>query len=148
MTKNRKTPLVKAVSWYSLLIPLMSSALLSYKYGTWTDWILIVVPFVVSYPLLCLGVTCVKFCDECMIIIRPFLLLHMKKSYYYSQIDFIKETSKVRSGANFAPGDLYIYIKNKQQPIAVPMPLSSKKQEQLKKLIESNGIRAEWGIYG
>lgn len=148
MAPNRLTPAIKAVSWYSLLIPLISSLLLLYIEGTWTDWIMIIVPIVVCYPLLCYGVTCVKLYDDCMTVIRPFFIFQMKKSYLYNQIDYIKETTEGHHGPNLVPGDLYVYIKGKKQPIAIPMPLSKQKQKKFKKLIESKDIKTEWGIYG
>ena len=54
-------------------------------------------------------------------------------------VTFVKTASSVT---------LLVYIHGKRQPVGIPMPSSSKKQESLKILIESKGVRAEWGIYG
>ncbi len=47
----------------------------------------------------------------------------------------------------YTPYDVYVYVKNKKQPIGIPMPSSSIDKEKLKQLIESKRIEAEWGIY-
>ena len=65
----------------------------------------------------------------------------------YKQIDHIEDVFHGRTTAVMSPYDLLVYIQDKRKPVGIPMPSSTKKQEILKKLIESKGVCAEWGIY-
>lgn len=146
MSYKRKS-ISKTASWYFLILPFVSSILLLYSGVDWTNWIVIISQFVIFYPLLCFGVQIVWFYEDNMTIIRPFNLFRIKKKITYNQIDHIKEVNLGRTTLVLSPYDLLVYVKDKKQPVGIPMPSPRQNREQFKKLIESNGIQAEWGIY-
>lgn len=139
---NRRSPLVKTISWFPLIIPVACVSAVLYE---GFDWKALLIAFVLIYPLWCSGVQFVKFCEDCIIIFRPFIL--SKKIILYEQIEYVKDVTYGRTTAVLTPYDLYIYIKGKKQPVGVPMPSSSQNKEKLKKMIVSKGIKANWGIY-
>lgn len=145
---NKRKPLLRTASWYVLSFPIISSTLLLYSGGDWKWWIVIVSQFILFYPLICFVFQFVFFYEDCMVIIRPLNPFRMKRIITYNQIDHIKDVFQGRTTAVMSPYDLLVYIHGKRQPVGIPMPSSSKKQESLKILIDSKGVRAEWGIYG
>jgi len=145
---NKRKPLLRIASWYVLFLPIISSTLLLYSGVDWKWWVVIVSQFILFYPLICFVFQFVFFYEDCMVIIRPLNPFRMKRIITYNQIDHIKDVFQGRTTAVMSPYDLLVYIHGKKQPVGIPMPSSSKKQESLKTLIESKGVRAEWGIYG
>ena len=144
---NKREPLLRIASWYILTFPVISSTLLLYCGSDWKWWAVIVSQFILFFPLACFVFQFVCFYEDCMVVIRPLNLFHMKRVILYNQIDHIEDVFHGRTTAVMSPYDLLVYIQNKRKPIGIPMPSSSKKQEILKKLIESKGVCAEWGIY-
>ena len=71
MNRDNKI-ILKSSSWYGLFIPFVTSMLLSYSEGDWTNWFWFICPFVVIYPFLCFVVQFVRFYEDYMVIIRPF----------------------------------------------------------------------------
>ena len=136
----------KSSSWYLLFLPLVTSMLLLYSDGNWTNWFLIISPFVASYPFLCFGVQFVRFYEDSMVIIHPFNLLHIKTVITYNKIERISDA--LQRSTFLSCYDLHVYVKDKKRPIGIPMPSPRQKREQFMKLIETKGIRVEWGIYG
>lgn len=144
---NNRKPLLRIVSWYVLTFPAISSTLLLYCGSDWTWWAVIVSQFILFFPLICFVFQFVCFYEDCMVVIRPLNLFHMKRVILYKQIDHIEDVFHGRTTAVMSPYDLLVYIQDKRKPVGIPMPSSTKKQEILKKLIESKGVCAEWGIY-
>ena len=136
----------KSSSWYLLFLPLVTSMLLLYSDGNWTNWFLIISPFVDSYTFLCFGVQFVRFYEDSMVIIHPFNLLHIKTVITYNKIERISDA--LQRSTFLSCYDLHVYVKDKKRPIGIPMPSPRQKREQFMKLIETKGIRVEWGIYG
>jgi hypothetical protein len=146
---NRDNKIIsKSSSWYWLFLPFVTSTLLSYSEGVWTNWFWIICPFVAFYPFLCFGVQFVRFYEDSMVIIRPFNLLHIKTVITYNKIERISDVIQGRSTVILSPYDLHVYVKDKKRPIGIPMPSPRQNREQFMKLIETKGICAEWGIYG
>jgi len=136
----------KSSSWHMLFLPFITSMLLSYSEGDWTNWFWIICPFVAFYPFLCFGVQFVRFYEDYMVIIRPFNLLHVKTVITYNKIERISDA--LQRSTFLSCYDLHVYVKDKKRPIGIPMPSPRQKREQFMKQIETKGIRVEWGIYG
>lgn len=81
-----------------------------------------------------------------MVVFQPFIF--RKRIISYEQIEHIEEVTVGKFFPNASPFDLYVYVKDKKQPIGIPMPSSKLNERKFKKLIESKGIRANWGIFG
>lgn len=146
---NRDNKIIsKSSSWYGLFIPFVTSMLLSYSEGDWTNWFGIICSFVAFYPFLCFSVQFVRFYEDYMVIIRPFNLLHVKTVITYNKIERISDVIQGRSTVILSPYDLHVYVKDKKRPIGILMPSPRQNREQLMNLIETKGICAEWGIYG
>ena len=139
---DRRKPLVKTISWYSLICPVACVCAMLYD---GFDWKTFLITFALTYPLWCFGVQSVKFFEDCIIVFRPFIFC--KKIILYEQVDHIKEVTYGRTTAVLVPYDVYIYIKGKKQPTGISMPSSSQEQERLRQLIASKDIQAEWGIF-
>ncbi len=144
---NKRKPLLRTASWYVLTFPAISSTLLLYSGNDWRWWAVIVSQLILFLPLICFAFQFVCFYEDYMVVIRPLNLFHLKRVIPYSQIDHIKDVLHGRTTAVMSPYDLLVYTQDKRKPVGIPMPSSSKKQEILKKLIESKGVCAEWGIY-
>ena len=145
MLKNKI--ISKSSSWCWLFLSFVTSMLLMYSEGDWTNWFWIICPFVAFYPFLCFGIQFVRFYEDYMAIIRPFNLLHVKTVITYNKIERISDVIQGRSTVILSPYDLHVYVKDKKRPIGIPMPSPRQKREQFMKLIETKGIRVEWGIY-
>jgi hypothetical protein len=144
---NRDNKIIsKSSSWYMLSLPFVTSMLLSYSEGDWTNWFWIISPFVAFYPFLCFGVQFVWFYEDSMVIIHPFNLLHIKTVITYYKIERISDA--LHRSTFLSCYDLHVYVKDKKRPIGIPMPSPRQNREQFMKLIETKGICAEWGIYG
>lgn len=144
---NRDNKIIsKSSSWYMLSIPFVTSMLLSYSEGDWTNWFWIISPFVVFYPFLCFGVQFVRFYEDYMVITHPFNILHIKTVITYNKIERISDA--LQRSTFLSCYDLHVYVKDKKRPIGIPMPSPRQNREQFMKLIETKGICAEWGIYG
>ena len=141
-SSDNRLPIVKAVSVWTLIFPIF---LIAYCLYDGFDWIAFIISSLICYPLWCFGVQSVKFYEDCIIVFRPFIF--SKKTITYDQIDHIKDVLHGRTTPVFVPYDVYIYINGKKQPTGIPMPWSSQNKEILKNLIETKGIKAEWGIY-
>ena len=139
---NKCAPLIKTISWYPLIIPMMGVCVMIYNGFDWKAFLIV---FILTYPLWCSGVQSVKFFKDCIIVFRPFIFC--KKIISYDQIDHIKEVTYGRTTPVLVPYDVYVYIKGEKQPTGIPMPSSSQKQKKLKQLIASKDIQAEWGIF-
>ncbi len=139
---NKGRPLVKTISWYSLIAPAVCICAVLHN---GFDWIAFSITFALTYPLWCFGVQSVNFFEDRIVIFRPFIF--SRKILPYKQIDHIKEVTYGRTTAVLIPYDVYLYIKEEKRPMGIPMPSSSKKQEKLRQLIASKGIKAEWGIF-
>ena len=144
---NRDNKIIsKSSSWYMLSIPFVTSMLLSYSEGDWTNWFWIISPFVVFYPFLCFGVQFVRFYEDYMVITHPFNILHIKTVITYNKIERISDA--LQRSTFLSCYDLHVYVMYKKRPIGIPMPSPRQNREQFMKLIETKGICAEWGIYG
>lgn len=144
MNPSKKDTILTVVSLYPLIIPILVLLFTLVEEG---DWIVFLIAFVISYPLWCFGVCCVRFYDDCFVVFRPLCFFKLTTTIFYDKMEFIKEVTYGKYFATFSPWDLYVYVKGEKRPIGIPMPSSLKKQEELKKLIKSKGIQVEWGIY-
>ena len=121
---NKRVSIVKTVSWVPLITPV---ACFCVSFYNGFDWVAFTFAFVLTYPLWCFGVQSVRFCDDCVIVFRPFMF--SKKIILYEQIDNMKEVTYGRTTAVLVPFDVYMYVKGKKQPMGIPMPSFSHKQE-------------------
>ena len=136
---NKEKPLFTTTSWYSLLIAIISCAVVLY-YNKAAGWITFAVLFVIWYPFLCYTFVSVKFYEDSIVVLRPLSFIHFKRTYLYTQIDYLRILSKYVSREPF---DLLVYLKNEKKPKALPLPFSIKKEKKLEALMESKKIRIE-----
>ena len=92
---NNRKPLLRIVSWYVLTFPAISSTLLLYCGSDWTWWAVIVSQFILFFPLICFVFQFVCFYEDCMVVIRPLNLFHMKRSYCISKSTILRMYSMV-----------------------------------------------------
>lgn len=137
------TPLLKVFLLYPLIMPVI--AIVSLFLQGW-NWIAFLIIFALTYPLWCFGICYVKYYEEYMIVVQPFCLFRTR-IIRYDQIEYIKEATYGKHTVKLSPWDLFIYVKDKKEPIGIPMPKSKRKQQILKSIVEFKGISIKWGLY-
>lgn len=151
---EREKPIMVAVEWLDNLLVLIALVLIFY-YLLDANWLFIILlTLFIIYPYCCFHVQKVKFYQDRMVIIRPFLIFRTKKIVPYDQIeyicDFISYFNKVREKKGIFclfDYDLYVYVKNKKQLMGIPMPFAKQKRKKLMDFIASKEIHADWGRY-
>lgn len=140
---SKSVLVTKAVKIYPLVIPML---LVFFVYQEGWDWKAFFITFVITYLLWAPGIVFAQYYEDFMVVFQPFIF--KKRIISYEQIEHIKEVTVGQFFPNASPFDLYVYVKDKKQPIGIPMPSSKLNKRKFKKLIESKGIRANWGIFG
>lgn len=136
-TSNNNEPLLRQFTWLNLIMLTIGWPILFYFFDL--DWKTIIVLLVLWYPFMCYAIAEVKFYDDCITIIRPLFFLRLKRTIKYEQIAYMR-----------VPGDyrlilgLNVYLIDGKRPIEIPLPLVAKKQNKLKLLLKTKGIKLEW----